>query len=78
MRRLVHDAVTTVVKDESLGIPSSLGLARGHAAVKHPMSGRQELRGFQNHLYYVFVDHPLCGLSRIAVDIEDIDGTSPK
>jgi hypothetical protein len=78
VRRLVHDAVTTVIEDEPLGAPTSLGLAESHAAVKHPMGGRQELCSLQNHFYYMLVDHPSSGLRRVAVDVEDIDDTSPE
>ena len=78
MRRLVHDAVTAVVEDEPLGVPSSLSLTESHTAVKHPMGGRQELCSLEDHLDYVLVDHPSGGLCRVTVDVEDIDDTSPE
>jgi hypothetical protein len=75
---LIHDAVTAVIEDEPLGVSTRLGLTESHAAVKHAMGGRQELRGFQNHFYYVFVNHPLGSLCRVLGKIEDINDTSPE
>jgi hypothetical protein len=78
VRRLIHDAVTAVIEDEPLGAPTSLGLAESHAAVKHPMGGRQELCSLEDHLDHMLVDHPSSSLCRVTVDVEDIDDTSPE